>query len=265
MDGRIGDVGLDVDMVRQMMRMYDEDSGFGEVLDRVMEDALEDFEPIVVCKTPNVYAFGGARIGIDMVINPTTILKCMAAPNERFHGHDLDRDVLKYLIFEMRNPAMLLKGSKENTLVAVTDLIDKEGRPIIASVALDRRMAHHQVNQITSAYGRNDFADYLQRQIDKGNLLAVNVKKANQMLRSAGVQFPMEETLISFDNSIAYSFGNVKSISTEKLGKFLRAQDQTERKSTRALEDVLEDAKRRSKAAQYEGRGQGAQIKDLGI
>lgn len=210
----------DARMLQRLAQSYDDDYGFADILDRFARREFVDMNTIPVCKTPNVLALGGANLALDIIINPKTILKCMSKPNERYHGHDLDKDIFKYLIFELRNPVMLLKGSKENTLVAVTDLIDRQGRPIIVSIALNRNNAWHLANQITSAYGRNDFNGYLRRQIDNGNLIAFNKNKANQMFHSAGVQFPMEETLISFDNSIAYSFENVKRISVENFEYF---------------------------------------------
>ena len=52
--------------------------------------------------------------------------------------------------------------------------------------------------------------NYLKAQIEQGNLLAANKEKANEMLQSSGLQLPLEETFISFDNSIAYTTANVK-------------------------------------------------------
>lgn len=235
-------------MIQQLIRNYDEDCGFADILDRFARMEFASIGTIPVCKTPNVLSLGGADLRLDMIINPKTILKCMGKPDERFHGHDLDKDLFKYLIFELRNPAMLLKGSKPGTLVAVTDLMDRQGRPIIVSIALNRRNAHHLANQITSAYGRNDFPSYLKRQIELGNLIAINKNKANQMFQSAGVQFPMEETLISFDNSIAYSFDNVKVLSVENY-KNLEAVDVSGKKNASSdfiLNDVLVDAQHRT-------------------
>lgn len=234
-------------MMQRLIRNYDEDCGFADILDRFARHEFAQMGTIPVCKTPLVLSLGGANLGFDVIINPKTILKCMSKPDERFHGHDLDKDLFKYLIFEMRNPTMLLKGSKPNTLVAVTDLMDRQGRPIIVSIALGRRNAHHLANQITSAYGRNDFPGYLKRQVELGNLIAINKNKANQMFQSAGVQFPMEETLISFDNSIAYSFENVKVLSVENY-KNIEVKDVVDKEftSNAVVGNVLADARHRA-------------------
>lgn len=233
--------GEENDMAKQLIRNYDEDCGFADVLDKFLRREFSGTATIPVCKTPNVLVFGGAKPGLEVVINPSTIRKCMAPPDERFGescGHDLDRETLKYLVFALRNPVFLLKGSQPDSVVAVTDLIDKEGRPIVVPVALNRRNAWHPVIQIVSAYGRNNFEYYLQHQIEKGNLLAINRSKASQVLLATGVQFPTEEMVISFDNSIAYTFENVKIVSTESLK--VKSEDKN------LVEDVLRDATARS-------------------
>ena len=82
-------------MVQQLIRIYDEDSGFGDILDRFARMEFAQMGTIPVCKTPNVLSLGGAVLDLDVVINPSTILKCMGKPNERMHGHDLDKDIFK--------------------------------------------------------------------------------------------------------------------------------------------------------------------------
>lgn len=198
------------DMEEQIIRNYQEDYGFADILERFKRNEYVNQGCIRICKTPNVLKLGGADLDLDVIINQKTIVKCMSKPWQKHHGHNLDKDIFKYLVFELRNPVMLLKGSQPGTLVAVTDLMDREGRPVIVSVALNRMNGRHPANQVTSVYGREGFDSYLRRQVRLGNLIAINKKQANRMFQSAGVQFPMEETLISFDNSIAYTLDNVK-------------------------------------------------------
>ena len=198
------------DCAQQIVRNYEEDYGFVELLDRFENKEFLGTRSLVVGKTPNVLALGGGNIELDLIINPGTIVKCMSKPTERFHGHDLDRNIFKYLLYELRNPVMLIKGSQKNSLVAVTDLRDREGRPVIVTIALNRLNVHHLSNQITSAYGREHFEQYIKHQFEKGNVIAINKNKANRMSQSAGHNWPIEETLISFNHSIAYTLQNVK-------------------------------------------------------
>ncbi len=199
------------DMAQQIVRNYQEDYGFVEVIDWLKDNHFRCKGVIPVGSTPNALALGGADLRCELVVTPGTVAKCLSSPEERRHGHSLNRDIFKQVIRELRNPILLLKGSKPGTLVVVTDLKDKEDCPIIVSVALNRVHRHHLTNQITSVYGKRDFEEYISRQLKQDNLIAINKNKANKMFRSIGLQLPGEETLISFDNSIAYTFKNVNS------------------------------------------------------
>lgn len=66
------------------------------------------------------------------------------------------------------------------------------------------------INDIRSVYGRDNFEQFLQSNLEKGNLIAINKEKVNEMLCSIGKWYPKENTFISFDSSIAYSMQNVK-------------------------------------------------------
>ncbi|MBD5402956.1 hypothetical protein HDR58_09210 [bacterium] len=62
---------------------------------------------------------------------------------------------------------------------------------------------------VASLYGRENFPQYIKANIESNNIIATNIEKANKMLHSIGVDFPKENTFISFDNSIAYTTANV--------------------------------------------------------
>lgn len=244
---------------QQIVRNCEEDYGFVELLDRFENKEFLGTRSLVVGKTPCVLALGGGNIELDLIINPGTIVKCMSKPTERFHGHDLDRNVFKYLLYELRNPVMLIKGSHKNSLVAVTDLRDREGRPVIVTIALNRLNVHHLSNQITSAYGREHFDNYIKHQFEKGNVIAINKNKANRMSQSAGHNWPIEETLISFNHSIAYTLQNVKGFFGKNQNYFniSNAQDKNEPKK-----DVKSVSKQPSEDAfeSFEGEEFGARL-----
>ncbi len=207
--------------IKCRLENFSEDNRFGDILRRFENKEFLGIHILNVGRTPLVLGFGGCDVDLDMVISPNTIVKCRSKPSERHHGHDLSGKIFKKILHELRNPVMVLKGSRPNTLVAVSSLKDKEQRPIIITVSLGYNFGHSKVNKITSAYGRNNFGDYISRQIDDGKLIAVNKNKANKLLRSFGVPFPIEETFISFDNSIAYSDKNVNSF----LSKYFENDD----------------------------------------
>lgn len=203
----------------QLLQIFREDYGFADILRRFKQKEYAHMATITICQSPLALALVGGDTALDLVINPSTLVKCMASPETKYHGHELEEDILKYLVFELRNPAMVFKGSKEGSFVFVTDLKDKVGRPVIVITALNRLNGRRPVNQVTSAYGRERFPFYVERQIKNGNLVAINKNKANQIFQSLGHDWPIEEIPISFDNSIAYTLENVKGLSEKTLNK----------------------------------------------
>lgn len=203
-------------MSQRIQQNSREDDLFSKKLDDYLNSNEKTSEPLTIGRTPNSLSISGAKSELNIVITPSTISKCMAEADEHYHGHGLSAEIMKQLPAEIRNPAMIFKGNKDNSLVAITELKDKENREIMIAVALSDKKGFKEVNRISSAYGRNNMTNFLQAQMEQGNLIAANKEKANKMLRSAGLQLPLENTFISFDNSIAYSDKNVNTILPEK-------------------------------------------------
>lgn len=237
----------------KIQKNLEEDKAFSENLTKFLDENQEHINaPITIGATPNSLALAGADEKLPVIINPETIIKCMGNPDQIYHGHNLYKEIMEQLPSELRNPSLILKGSNKGSLVAVTELKDKENREIIVSVELESKKGRQEVNRITSAYGRNNFAAYLDRQInEQNNLIAYNKEKADKMFQSLGLQLPPEETLISFDNSIAYTTANVKypeknilestqfhsPVEHEKLLPFLNAKAQFHETRLNTLKD----------------------------
>lgn len=62
----------------------------------------------------------------------------------------------------------------------------------------DRQVGFTQVNSIRSMYGRDNLDYFIGENIENGNLLAANKRKAEELLRSIGKSYPEENTFISF-------------------------------------------------------------------
>lgn len=194
---------------------HQEDKAFEEIIVRFVDVSQDKInEQITIGKTPYSLVLAGADGDLPLTISPETIIKCMGDANEVYHGHSLSEEIMKQLPGELRVPTLILKGSHKNSLVAVTELRDEENNIIIAAVELNSRRARQEVNRVTSAYGKNNVQQYIDRQVNKEhNLIACNKEKADKMFQSLGLQLPPEETFIGFDNSIAFSSENVKGFS----------------------------------------------------
>ncbi len=193
-------------------RFKAEDSNFQKSLIEYMNGTIDKSKPVLVGKTPLSLTLVGAKKGLDLVITIRSIRKCMSNENEFNHGHNLDFNTMAQLPNHLRNPIMLIKGSEEsseNSVVAVSELLDYKNRSIIIAVDINTVKGRTQVNNILTAYGRNRFRNYLENNIARNGIIAVNKEKADNMFQSLGLQSPQEDTLISYDDSITYTLENV--------------------------------------------------------
>jgi hypothetical protein len=136
---------------------------------------------------------------------------------------------------ELRCPALLLNGSETNptAIVAISPLIVPDKGPLLIAVSLEKQESWHIINKISSCYGREHFnpfinkgtgeweEGYIRRQIKQGKLIAVNKEKAQHILRPAGLQLPLGESYIGFNNSISHSLDSVKGLDEKYLNKIL--------------------------------------------
>ena len=212
-----------LDMSDKIRQNNIEDKQFAKQLDEFIHRS-GNTNYLTVGQTSNALSLAGAESTLKTIIAPRTILKCMSSPEERYHGHNLSQDIMEQLPKELRNPVMIFKGNKDNSLVAISELYDSVGRKIMIAIDLNVTHTHYIVNRISSVYGRNNFDNYIRKQVECGNMLACNKEKADKMFQSLGLQSPPEETFISYDNSIAYS---MKNVNTHNLTKSIDVSRQS--------------------------------------
>ena len=69
----------------------------------------------------------------------------------------------------------------------------------MVAIELDRGEGFTQVISIRSVYGRDNLAYFIEDNIKKDNLIAMNKQKADELLRSIGKSYPKENTFISYN------------------------------------------------------------------
>lgn len=172
--------------------------------------------PLIIGETPNVLTICGADSNLPLTITKKVIDKCMR-PEIRDEsgrltgktGHGLSEELLRDTLLSLRSPVIILRGSKDNSLVAVTDLMDNQNREVIVTLEFNKMGSVGNVNNITSLYGRTNFIEYLEHQIENGNMVAINIEKADKLPLSIEKWYLKANTAINFDNSIAYTTINV--------------------------------------------------------
>ncbi len=189
-----------------------EDERFSAELEKFLQNkGRKRTSFLTVGITSNALLLAGANSQLEVVIAPRTIAKCMAEPDQHYHGHGLSKELMEQLPEQLRTPVMIFEGNRENSIVLITELADKESREIMIAVNLNARRERHEVNEIASIYGRNNMANYIRRQIEEGKLIAVNKEKADTIFQSIGLQLPQEGKFICFNNSISYTMENVNA------------------------------------------------------
>lgn len=159
-------------------------------------------------------------------------LKTIMNANGEYKGanyHNLGIDLVKQLPQAISNPLNILKSSTDsNSIVVITELADKQDRPVIASIKIDGKGQINNIeidtNVLTSAYGKDNYDSFMKKNIANGNMLYDIDEDAKK--RSGGklqlrpttstkgdntrIQYPRGVTPFSTSN-IPQSNNNVKS------------------------------------------------------
>lgn len=219
-----------LEMSKKIRQNFEEKKQFEMKLHKLItgDNALAS-NPLLIGKTPNALVICGAKKGLDLTIKKTVIDKCMRPElrdeNGRFlgkNGHGLNEEELARAINDIKVPVMVFEGSRDNTLIVVTEHKDFNNREIVVAVELNQKEKFCEVNRINSVYGRNNFADYYERQLANGKLLAVNTEKVDELLHSIEKKYLKENTTINFDNSIAYTTENVTRNFEKNVNKSIK-------------------------------------------
>lgn len=155
---------------------------------------------VVLAKTPDLLK----RIGLEDLPITMTQKHLYTIVNKQgkykyVNYHNLGVDLIKKLPISIRQPLkVLLSNTKTDSIVLVTDLIDKENRPVIASIKMNGigRIDEQfiKTNVLTSVYGRNNYDNFIKNSVENGCLLYDKEKGIIKELDIGDrIQFPMIE------------------------------------------------------------------------
>lgn len=199
-----------VEMYQKIQQNAAEDTAFSEKLDSLIAGSLPVHEVVTVGRTPNVLKLVGSEAD-NLMVNQGVLRNCMNSEDvvvsRHTSGHNLPLDLMKEIPKAIRNPIMICRGAENNpsSVVVVTELKNNEEQNVIVPIAIDVQKGGSIINNILSAYGKEN----IQAIINRG-ILAVNEEKASELgwnIEAVSSQFAL---IPCFDNSIAYSMANVK-------------------------------------------------------
>lgn len=121
--------------------------------------------------------------------------------------HDLGIDIVKQLPRAIAEPLNVLKSStKDDSIVVVTDLSDKNDNIVIASIAIDGKGKINDItidsNVMTSAYGKNNYDVWMQK--NKENII-YDIDEDTKKGDSTRIQYPRSTTPFLNDNNTTNS------------------------------------------------------------
>ncbi len=194
-----------------------EENDFNSKLHEIIKYGTKINKPLTIGITPNVLTICGANPNLDFTISKKVIDKCLRPEIRDANGklvgktgHGLTEQQLVKTLADVRNPIMVLKGNQPSSFVVVSDTIDNQNRQVLVSIALNKQGNQAEINDVTSAYGRQDFAEYIEQQIIKDKIVALHKEKGDKLCQSIGKKYPEPNKLITFNDSIAYTLKNVK-------------------------------------------------------
>ncbi|MBQ7315871.1 MAG: hypothetical protein IJW90_02035, partial [Clostridia bacterium] len=179
------------------------------------------------------------------------------------YGHEIAVEDAAQIPLELVDPVFLFKGSVENSMVAVTDILDKSGDPVIVAIHLDKMQKRMHVNRIASVYGKKNIENYVQTNIEAGHLLDASIEKAPDWFTNRGLQLPkLVQTISDADNSIPENSENVNPSgekSSVKESRKPKSQTSVELTEGADVNELLEKA--RAENAKLRGEAKDLRVK----
>ena len=176
-----------------------DEKSFADSVDRFM--AGKEKSPMVrVMTTPLVLKLTGAEV-LPVEIAKTDLEKILNGK----HAGDMTPEIMKQLPRALTNPIMIFKSytgpNGEERRVVVVDLKDNNGATIVVPFELKATNAERRyiVNRIASVYGktgkrtRAPSYEWFGRQLENGNLLYANRKKAINEILQRSPNWPIPE------------------------------------------------------------------------
>ena len=184
--------------------------------------------------------------------------------------HSISLDEISKLPYELDDPVLLFKGSVENSFVALTEMIDKQGNDVIVAIHINKKYGRNVINKIASIYsksddfGNNKINNYISQQIQNGNLIDASKNKASMWFTSRGLQLPkLVQTIIDANNSVSQENTTVNNNSMQETRKN-SLRDSNGRELSAEQAEFFKDAKTRDNNGKlkpfYHGTGRADRV-----
>lgn len=190
---------------------------FAERVDAVLSGADMESSHLELLKVtpPLLRMVGVPNLPILMTARHVkTITQEKGSDSANYHG--LGTEIIKKLPELISDPVMIMDSLTQNdSIVIVMQTVDKQNRPVIGAIKLNgigrQKSEMISANILTSAYGRNNFQSFIERNVERGTVLYADKEKSQALSVNPGIQFPDVMASLSFNTIIRKTKAFVKS------------------------------------------------------
>ena len=154
-------------------------------------------EPIDFGTTPPVYQALGADALPLRIVDTRKLFSLLRPKSEQGqrgdNTHELTPEILAQIPQALQKPVMVFNTEKGGGFVAVTELTDSDGAPVVAAIHLNHKMRYYMVNKVASIYGKNNAEHAFAKWTKEGRLRYVDTTSP-PLLTSNGVQYTHEKS-----------------------------------------------------------------------
>ncbi len=204
---------------------YNKDIDFKNAVDNILNgtdgDAFKN-NLVYVTQTPQVLQDLGLY-DLPMLMTKKHIIT--TAKKEGIYNanyHYLGAGILKNIANKIADPVMIMtsKTKSDDSIVIVTDAINKNNVPVVVSVNYGRTGYYNDIeidsNNITSIYGKDGFRELLIDAYSNNRMLFVSKQKSQQLENIPGLQLPSNIPVVDLSKNIAQFKEHVKSVMENK-------------------------------------------------
>lgn len=195
-----------------------EQARYENEVEQVIDGEFPFYSAVKVCDTPEILLDVGCEY-LPILITQKHILNSISEDEHNPHKHGLSIEQIKKLPEFINEPVIIFDSiSRADSIVLVTDDIDKNNNPIIVSIRPNGKGRYEleelDSNFITSVYGKDNFVNYIQKVAEKGKILFIDKLKSQDMFKRWGLQLPELINNLDFD-TIIHKSDNIVNVSEE--------------------------------------------------
>lgn len=245
---------------------YSKRLSFAEQVDDVIAGKFERANAVYVCETPQNLSAVGLNQSLPMLTTARHIRLASLPKNTYKHQHGLTEAQIKSLPEKIADPVMIMDSLDEdsNSIVVVTDMLDVDRSPVIATIKADGKGMFNNVevdtNFLTSYYGRDGFALFIENNVSADTLLFINKEKATTLAAESSTSWLEQLKGYDFDVIIRQTRSVVK-----RDVKKSSHRDSTGRELTEAQQEFFKDSKARDKDGNLQVVYHGTRIADFTV